>query len=321
MKRLLICILTISLILCSCASNNSSISENSIGNTDSSKNGTQTATGTVTNSNQTSNSIGSVSISTKEIELPEEKTTTKSSTTTTTTTTATTQAPSNTTTTVNTTSSSKPVTTTKNDPPPEPSPEDLAIFKLTPIKAKYKSSATAFACVEMILSYYGYSSSQADMVSCLDIDEEIWEANGAIYGPDPSLVFAGNPSTTIYGSMGFPIYCAVEKYFSQNNFKMQCLNISNSSINAIMSIIEENGILIVWMSDTKSDYHNYYDKDLIDYGTFFPLPKNIKCMAVIGLTPESVILADPTQGKIIKMPIKEYEEKAIHESIAIIKQS
>lgn len=197
---------------------------------------------------------------------------------------------------------SKTTTTTKTI---EKTPMEKAKFKIEPIKAEYTSSATAFACIEQVLKYYGYNSSQKDMVSYLKIDSEFYEKDGKLYGPDPTMFFIGDPSNTKYGSGSRPISEAFELYREVNNISIYCKRSLNDSWEALKFDFYKNNFVIVWIGENVSYKVAYYDK-LTKAGMRWP--DNIRCMLLIGMTDNSLILSDPTTQSTIEMSRSEYEK-------------
>ena len=265
-----------------------------------------TTESTTSSSTVTTTSIPEALTTTKATTTSEKVTTVTTTTNTTTTSVATTSKPKSETTTIKPTSTTKITTTTK---PIEKDPLEKAKFKIKPIKSNYTSSATAFACIEQILKYYGYSSAnQDDMVKYLEIDSEFYEEDGELFGPNPKEYFVGDPTNTIYGSGEIPIYEAFEKYKKENNININCVPCANCSFNFLLSEYNNNNLAVVWLVN-KAENLRYYDKNSVYGGiTGILWPKDIRCVLLIGMTDNSLIFSDPTTKKVIEMSKEDYRE-------------
>ncbi len=225
--------------------------------------------------------------------------------------TSTTPAKTSQTTTTTPKKTSKTTTTTKAI---EKTPIEKAKFKIEPIKAEYTSSATAFACIEQVLKYYGYNSSQKDMVSYLKIDSEFYEEDEELYGPNPNHFFVGNPSNTKYGSGSIPIYEAFNLYKKDNNININCEWIANDIFDTLNYHFSKNNFVIVWIGENVSYKVAYFDK-LTKAGMRWP--DNIRCMLLIGMTDNSLILSDPTTQSTIEMSKTDYEKSCFRQGLVI----
>ncbi len=316
-------ILIICMFTCGCSNNkdspadvNSSVSESVADSADENSESDDEDVGEITTTTTTAIT---------EITTDEEKTESTTSTTTIaiTTITTTSQVTTKATTTTSklVTTTAKPTTTTTTttttSKPISSNPIDKAKFKVSPIKAKYTSSATALACIQSVLEYYGYSCTQEEMVNYLTTNSEFYEENGKTYGPNPIYYFVGDPTNTIYGSGAIPISEMLQKYLEAKNIDIYFESFFNTSFNLLTQEISNDNFVIVWIIDDPNGII-YYDKDLTFGGdTAIIWPTNIRCMLVIGTTSNSVILSDPSSEQIIEMSRDDYESNVFDQCIII----
>lgn len=157
--------------------------------------------------------------------------------------------------------------------------------------------ATAAA---MILQYWGENiSHEAFASNWLECDNEFYKTAGVLHGPDPNLVFAGDPfSKHSYGCYEQPIVNAVNR----NSTVCQAVTIKNKSLDSLCKKYIDQGFpVLIWA--TMEMAPSYKSKSWVTKsGTEFTWIAGEHCLVLVGYGAEEYYFNDPLNGKLVCYP-------------------
>lgn len=241
---------------------------------------------------------------------------------TTTTPTATTTSDSENVTSVQTTTSTESTTTTVTTTVPVQDMEETKV-EVETVKSKYYSSATAFACVEIIADYFGYETNQDDMIKYLNTvsTENAFYTYGGVEYLTAQLTntFIGDPADKDAIGSGFDaISFAVENYFQENNIPLSVSTFGNSADFAdLKNYIDEERFFIRWIAEDINKYTVYCEET--DYGSEpIQWPDNMSCMLLVGAGDYTATFYDPITDEEITMTEEEYNKRAFDYNFLVI---
>lgn len=162
----------------------------------------------------------------------------------------------------------------------------------------------------MLLQYWGENISHDAFASdWLECDNEFYKVSGVLHGPDPDLVFAGDPfSEYSYGCYEKPIVDAV----NQNSTVCEAVAIRNKSLDYICdNYIDQGFPVLIWATMEMSP--SYKSKRWVTKsGTEFTWIAGEHCLVLVGYGAEGYYFNDPLNGKLIcyskDLTKKRYEE-------------
>ena len=168
-----------------------------------------------------------------------------------------------------------------------------------------------------ILNYYGYEVSKTTMADQYLPKQDFSYKDGKIFGPDPYVAYAGNPRSKKVGWYSFapPIVEAANLYMASQTNKMKATDISGSSKEEIMSLLNNGVPVVIWttldLSDPKLSGHWY----LSDTGQYYKAYTNLHVVVLNGYKENVVHVMNPLKGQVeynLDAFFKSYEEMGKH---------
>ncbi len=149
----------------------------------------------------------------------------------------------------------------------------------------------------MVLNYWGESvTADAFIDNHLPMSGRFYWNDGTCYGPDPCVVFVGNPrSTQSYGCMAPVIEKALVSYFGTDTC---VVNTTGTSMQELCDTYVNNDIpVLLWVTIGMIDAYisdQWYAED----GTKVEWPANEHCMVLVGYDEQNYYFNDPYTGRV-----------------------
>ena len=154
----------------------------------------------------------------------------------------------------------------------------------------------------MALNYYGLNPDKVEMATHYLPREYFYfyyNENGIYIGPDLYNVFLGDPTTLENGTVCGPgaIVTAANDFLKDSKSKLRAKDITGSSAKKLYSLVKQDVPVIVWITvymNGRGDIQSWQTENgnTVDWGL------NDHCGVLIGYTEDTVIIADPIQGKV-----------------------
>lgn len=149
----------------------------------------------------------------------------------------------------------------------------------------------------MVLQYYDVNITAEEFASSwLECSENFYRENGDLYGPNPNIVFAGNPFTNnSYGCFATPIVNAI----NCNSLDCTAQKITNRSLEELCTeYIDNDKPLLIWatISMKESSVGNQW---YLEDGTAFTWTAGEHCLVLIGYNIDYYFLNDPMSGSTV----------------------
>lgn len=162
----------------------------------------------------------------------------------------------------------------------------------------------------MVLNFYGAEISPSEFASAwLECSEDFYTYNGVFYGPDPNMVFAGDPfSSAAYGCFSNPIANAINR----NSQKLSAEVIIGKRLDELCESYIANGKpLLIWA--TMAMKKSYSGKSwTTPEGSTFTWIAGEHCLVLVGFDERFYYLNDPMSGSLVAYP-KETVQKRFDE--------
>lgn len=196
-------------------------------------------------------------------------------------------------------------------------------LEVSEVKSKNYSSATAFACVEIVADHFGFETSQEDMLNYLNTvptEDAFVTYDDTEYLTVPlTSTFIGDPTDEEAIGSGFDaISFAVENYFQENDISLTVSTFGNSAdFVDLKNYISEEKFLIRWIAEDTDNYTWLYEED--SFGSE-PIKwyDNISCMLLVGAGENSATFYDPLTDTEITMTQDEYDDRALDYNLIVI---
>lgn len=150
-----------------------------------------------------------------------------------------------------------------------------------------------------VLNYYGYDVSKTEMSDRYLPKEKFITKNNKMYGPSPYKAYAGEPRDSGgYFAYAPPIVEAANKYFQTIGEDNQAIDISGSSRDVIMGLVEKEIPVIIWVTLDLSEpkvNRSWYFNDTKEY---FPAPSNLHVVVLDGYFDDKVRAMNPLKGQV-----------------------
>lgn len=154
--------------------------------------------------------------------------------------------------------------------------------------------ATAAA---MILQYYGLKITAEEFArDWLVCDSNFYTMNGLPYGPNPNVVFAGDPfSAYSYGCYAAPIVSAI----NQNSINYKARKITNKSLEFLCKeYIDQGNPLLIWAT-MNMEPARVSDSWYLQNGNKFTWIAGEHCLVLVGYNEQYYFLNDPQLGRTV----------------------
>jgi len=162
----------------------------------------------------------------------------------------------------------------------------------------------------MVLRYYGEQITPKEFASAwLKCSDDFYSFGGKLYGPDPNLVFAGDPfSSRAYGCFASPIVEAIH----QNSKYCTAQSVTCRSLKELCGKYVDFGIpLLIWATMGMEKSYEGSTWNFKD-GTVFTWPAREHCLVLVGYNSKVYFLNDPMTGSPVFYS-KELVEKRFEE--------
>ena len=168
-----------------------------------------------------------------------------------------------------------------------------------------------------ILNYYGYNVSKTIMADQYLPKQAFRLKDSKIYGPNPYEAYPGNPRSKKIGWYSFapPIVEAADRYLATQTNKMKATNISGSSKEEILSLLNHGVPVVVWvtldLSKPTLNAHWY----LNDIGQYYKAYTNLHVVVLNGYKEDVVHVMNPLKGQVeynMEAFFKSYDEMGKH---------
>ena len=157
----------------------------------------------------------------------------------------------------------------------------------------------------MLLRYIGFDTDPCDFVDGYLETENVRRSFGALYGPDPKLVYAGDPRSVRDGIGCFaPVIARALNSYLPSGFTAR--NTTGTTLSALKQNYVSQGIPVaVWVTIGMEDVKSMVQWRSFDGRETFLYPTNEHCMVFIGYDTENYIFADPYESRgIVSYPIE-----------------
>lgn len=171
-----------------------------------------------------------------------------------------------------------------------------------------------------VLNYYGADVDKMTMTTSYLPKEPFKTVNGVKYGPDPSVAYAGDPSSE-QGTYSFaaPIVTAAEHYIEKAEMNLQAKNISGSPIDEIELHLELGIPVITWVTLDLSKPKTNGGWTITGTNTFHPMYTNLHAVVLVGIDGDHVEVMDPLKG-IVQLNKQQFFDsyKALGEQAVVV---
>lgn len=156
------------------------------------------------------------------------------------------------------------------------------------------------ASATMLLNYAGIDISLDEYVDAFLPKGEVYERNGVRYGPDPSEVYAGDPSDSKGGWGTFlpviknSIYTIFKKMLPENT--VGHVYTSNDK-RPLEEYVQSGYPVLVWTTTDYSEAKDVYEWFSYDRTKTYTYPKNAHVVVVIGMDKDNYFINDPLRDE------------------------
>lgn len=150
-----------------------------------------------------------------------------------------------------------------------------------------------------ILHHYNLTITKEELSDKYLIKQDFYYKNGKKYGPNPNMMYAGNPRNK-NGTYAFSevLVNSATNYFEKTNSTLKVKNISHSSEETISNYVE-NGIPVqIWvtldLTPKRTGNGWYIEPD----SSYYTMITNLHCVVLTNITETTVTIMDPLKGYI-----------------------
>ena len=164
-----------------------------------------------------------------------------------------------------------------------------------------------------LLNYYGYDVSKTTMADQYLPKQSFSFKDGKVFGPDPYVAYAGNPRSKKIGWYSFapPIVEATNRYMATQTNKMKATNISGSSKEEILSLLNNGVPVVIWITLDLSKPTLVGHWYLHDTGQYYKAYTNLHVVVLNGYKENVVHVMNPLKGQVeynMEAFFKSYDE-------------
>ena len=166
------------------------------------------------------------------------------------------------------------------------------------LKADYVSQNPGYptgcesAAAVMLLTQHEFDITLSDFVSKYLPKGEVSERGGTRFGPDPSVVYAGDPSSKDrgWGCFAPVIAGALEKIVSLSGRKdLQVEDLSGIPLYGVSTVIPA----VIWVTQDYSEVKEIFQWQSVDKTQTFTFPRNEHAVLLVGQDDENYFILDP----------------------------
>ncbi len=175
---------------------------------------------------------------------------------------------------------------------------------------KYPNGCESASAV-MLLNYVGISITLDDFIENYLEKDTVYEKDGVRYGPDPSKVYAGDPSSETRGWGTFePVIAeSVNKILDNYHKKNEIfLKISASNKMPLYFLAAYEYPVVIWVTMDYQESDSVYNWFSADYKFTYTYPKNSHTVVLTGMDEDFYYINDPLkEEKNIPIPKEQLE--------------
>lgn len=182
--------------------------------------------------------------------------------------------------------------------------EDIKVTEFTiPVETVLQFPELPNGCeitsLTALMNYYGYDITKTDLADEYLPKQPFKRKENKLFGADPYKAYAGNPREK-GGFFSFtpPIIEAANKYFDSVGTKMKAIDLSGSSKEKIMEVLNNGNPVITWITLELDKPRFNYSWHLHESGDIFQAPTNLHTVVLMGYENNKVIVMNPLKGKI-----------------------
>lgn len=162
----------------------------------------------------------------------------------------------------------------------------------------------------MVLNYYGYDVDKVTMAE--DYLPTVsgtgtYYSGGRKYGVDMNNYFVGNPEGHGRVCGTGAITTAADDYLSDQGSYLHATDIRGTSAEDLYELIKEDIPVVTWVTISCGDRGEPVESWYTDYGEEVDWSRMDHCVALIGVTDDTVIIADPIEG-IVQHSKEDFEQ-------------
>lgn len=162
----------------------------------------------------------------------------------------------------------------------------------------------------MVLNYYGYDVDKVTMAE--DYLPTVsgtgtYYSGGRKYGVDMNNYFVGNPEGHGRVCGTGAITTAANDYLSDQGSYLHATDIRGTSAEDLYELVEEDIPAVTWVTISCGDRGEPVESWYTEYGEEVDWSRQDHCVALIGVTDDTVIIADPIEG-IVQHSKEDFEQ-------------
>lgn len=162
----------------------------------------------------------------------------------------------------------------------------------------------------MVLNYYGYDVDKVTMAE--DYLPTVsgtgtYYSGGRKYGVDMNNYFIGNPEGHGRVCGTGAITTAANDYLSDQGSYLHATDIRGTSVEELYELVEEDIPVVTWVTISCGDRGEPVESWYTEYGEEVDWSRQDHCVALIGVTDDTVIIADPIEG-IVQHSKEDFEQ-------------
>jgi len=155
--------------------------------------------------------------------------------------------------------------------------------------------------LSIALTILGYPADKLSIAyDYLPLEPFIYE-NGIYYAPDPEVLYAGDPATSLgFYCLEYPVTVAANHFFDEHAAAWTARSLNTVTADTIEGAIQNGSPIIIWATMDYSDtaqYHTDFTWILSNGETYTPY-SNLHCVVVYGFGTDIFYVCDPIEGKL-----------------------
>lgn len=159
----------------------------------------------------------------------------------------------------------------------------------------------------MVLQYYGEDVNAVEFATeWLNCSSDFYYGNDGLCGPDPNLVFAGDPTTSAsYGCYAGPIVNAI----NNNSSMCKAKTVNASSVKELCDkYIDRGQPVLVWATLNMEKSHDG-DCWSLSNGEEFTWTSGEHCLVLVGYDKDNYYFNDPLTGSVVQYGKRTVEKR------------
>lgn len=155
--------------------------------------------------------------------------------------------------------------------------------------------------LSIALNILGYPADKQSIAYDYLPSQPFTSENGIYYAPDPDVMYAGDPATSLgFYCFEYPVTVAADQFFYALKVPWTAQTLDRVSGDAIDAALRAGSPVIVWATIDYSDaaqYHSDFRWILSNGETYTPY-SNLHCVVVYGFSSDTYYVCDPIEGQL-----------------------